>query len=388
MPKKNPSYTNRLNTLTVHVRDTLEPNTTYTIDFGNAIKDVNEGNIMKNFSYIFSTGPALDSLSFHGHVLLAENGEIDTTLTVMLHKESDDSAVRNQRPRYITKLDGKGNFVFKNLPPGTFYIYALEDNSRSYRYIDQTKLFAFADSPILVQKNTNPVTLYAYRSDKPHELSSGTTTGRPNPSDKRLKLQATLKSGGNMDLLQKFSLQFERPLKNFDSSKMHLSTDSTFTPAEDYSWTLDSARKKLTLDYAFVPNTLYHLVLQKDFASDTLGQQLFRPDTITFRTMRNEDYGKLSIRFRNLDLSTNPVLEFVQNGSVLSSFPLTDQVFTQPMFLPGEYELRILYDRNKNGVWDPGHFFGKHEQPELVKPLTTRKYTIRVNYDNEFEINL
>ncbi len=388
VPKRTPNVVNRLNTITVTIKDTLEPNTTYTIDFGNSIKDFDEGNVMKKFTYIFSTGPALDSLSFRGNVIVAETGMVDTMLTVMLHKRGEDSAVRNERPRYISKIDAKGNFVFRNLPPGVFYIYALEDNSRSYRYIDPTKLFAFADSPVVVKTGTPHVTLYAYHGEKPRESSSGSTSGRPSAADKRLKFQTNAKGGGSFDILQKFSLQFERPLRTFDSTKVILSTDTTYTPVTDYTWTRDSTNKKLTLNYSFIENSLYHIVFQKDFASDTLKQQLLRPDTITFRTMRKEDYGKLSIRFRNLNLSTHPVLEFVQNDVVVSTFPLTGEVFSQPLFIPGEYELRILYDRNQNGVWDPGKFFGKHQQPELVKPITTRKYTVKPSWDNDFEINL
>ena len=65
--------------------------------------------------------------------------------------------------------------------------------------------------------------------------------------------------------------------------------------------------------------------------------------------------------------------------------PLTGPAYSEPLFLPGEYELRMLYDRNKNGKWDPGVFFGKHEQPELVKPIE-RKINIKAGVDNNFEI--
>ena len=95
----------------------------------------------------------------------------------------------------------------------------------------------------------------------------------------------------------------------------------------------------------------------------------------------------MSIRFRNLDLSANPVLLFVQNNEIKRSFPLIAPDFSQPLFLPGEYELRILYDSNKNGKWDPGAFFGKHKQPEIVKPVG-RSVTIKPNWENEFEIAL
>jgi Bacterial Ig-like domain len=388
IPKSLPRATNRLNTISIHIRDTLEPNTTYTINFGDAIKDVNEGNIMKGFTYIFSTGPAIDSLSLRGSILLAETGQVDTNLIVMLHKNGEDSAVFRERPRYITKLDGRGNFAFNNLPPGTFYLYALEDNSRSYRYMDNTKLFAFADSPVVLQQNMVAKTLNAYQAIKQKESSSSSaSTGKPNAADRRLKFQTSLKNGNSLDLLEKFSFQFERPLKNFDSTKVGFTADTVFTPLTGYSWSLDSTKKKLTLNYPWVENTVYNLILQKDFAADTLGQQLLRSDTISFKTMKNADYSKLTLRFRNLDFSKNPVLQFIQSGSVVNSIPLASETFSLPMVLPAEYELRILYDTNKNGVWDPGQFYGKHIQPETTKPIS-RKIIVRPNIDNEYEINL
>jgi hypothetical protein len=383
IPKTLPNYLNRLNTVSVTLKDTLEPNTTYTINFGDAIKDVNEGNIMKNFTYVFSTGPAIDSLSFHGNVVLAETGQVDSTLIVLLHKNPADSAVRNERPRYIARLDNKGNFLFKNLPPGTFYVYALKDDSRSYRYLDNSKLFAFADSAVVVQHNTTPKTLYAYQAEKPKEIAASATTGKS--VDKRLKFQTSLKSGNSQDLTQKLSFSFERRLRNFDTSKISFTSDTSYTPVTGYSWSIDSTRKKVVLNYPWTENTPYHLVLQKDFAADTLGQQLLRADTISFKTMKISDYGKLSIRFRNLDFSKNIVIQFVLNGEVAYSFPLTEANFSQSLFLPGEYELRILYDTNKNGVWDPGQFFGKHKQPEIIKPIS-RKVTVRPNWNNEIEI--
>lgn len=384
IPKIQPTYISRLNTVTVTLKDTLEPNTTYTLNFGDAIKDVNEGNIMKDFTYVFSTGPAIDSLSFRGNVIVAESGLVDSTLTVMLHRSPDDSAVVKDRPRYVTKLDKNGNFVFKNLPGGTFYVYALKDDTRSYRYLDNKNLFAFADSPVIVQSNTARKTLYAYAEKQKDNAAAPTTTGKPNAADRRLKFQTNL-DRNTQDITKKFSFTFERPLKNFDSSKINFTSDTTRTPVTGYTWTIDSTNKKVTLNYTWPENTLYRMILQKDFASDTMGLQLLRPDTITFRTLGSSDYGKLSIRFRNLDLSKNPVAQFVLNGQVVFSFPLTSPNFSQPLFTPGEYDLRILYDANKNGVWDPGQFFGIHKQPELVKPIT-RKVVVKANWDNEIEI--
>jgi hypothetical protein len=389
VPANMPNVTRKLNTVTVKLRDTLEPNTTYTINFGNTIKDVNEGNPLKNFTYTFSTGSYIDSLEFTGNVILAETGDIDTTLTILLHKKNIDSALIKEKPRYVAKTDGRGNFRFKNLPTGTFYVYALKDEGGSFRYMNPTQLFAFHDSAVIVGDSTKSVTLYAYagKETKPASPVPSTTDDRNRrQTEKRLKFTTNL-SGDKQDLLEKLMITFETKLKTFDSSKVSFVTDTTYTPLTDYSWELDSTRKILSLDYAWQEGALYHLILEKDFATDSLNQQLLKKDTISFRAKQRSDYGKLTIRFRNLDLSQNPVLLFVQNNDVKKSFPLTSNSFSEELFPPGDYNLRILSDSNKNSVWDPGVFFGKRQQPELVKPVQ-RAVNVKPNWENSFDIDI
>src|SRR4026207_620744 len=83
-PKNDPYIDYKLRTVTIKIRDTLEPNTTYTINLGNAIKDLNENNPFKDYRYVFSTGSVIDSLEFSGKVQAAETGKIDSTLMVFL----------------------------------------------------------------------------------------------------------------------------------------------------------------------------------------------------------------------------------------------------------------------------------------------------------------
>lgn len=384
IPRNNPNVTSRLNTVTVRLRDSLEANTTYTINFGNAIVDVNESNPFRDFTYVFSTGPSLDSLTFGGKVIMAETGEVDSTLIVMLHRTPDDSALVKERPRYMTKLNAEGRFQFKNLPSDTFYVYALKDESRSFRYLNKNVAFAFADSPVIVSQNTPPVTLYAYHEVK--TSPSGTTTTAP-AGERRLKYQASANPDNTHDLLKPFRFTFERPLRNFDTARIQLASDSSYTPIDSITWSLDSTRKIATMGFTWQPGTLYHLIIQKDFATDTLGQQLLKADTISFTTRTPADYGLLSLRFRNLDLSVNPVLQFVQGDQLIASYPLTISTFSRDLFPPGEYKLRILLDENGNGTWDPGEFFRTRRQPELVKPIQ-RTINVRKNVKNEVEVQL
>src|SRR6185369_14572613 len=270
VPKEEPEIESKLRTLIIRLKDSLEANTTYTLNFGNAIRDINEGNIARNFIYIFSTGRTFDSLTLSGKVRLAVNGKVDTTIIVMLHKNGDDSAVVNEKPRYLTRLDSSGNFRFRNLPSGTFYIYALQDQGNSHRYQSEKQLFAFADSSITLQNNNKPVLLYAYaeQSSTTAPVSSRPQiTGKTKPggkdSEKRLKFQ-TNASTGQLDLLDSLVITFEQPLKTLDTSLVHFSTDSTFVPLTNYHFLTDSTQKKLILQYNWKENTQYNLILEKD----------------------------------------------------------------------------------------------------------------------------
>ena len=390
-PASPPSFQAKLRTLTVRLEDTLEANTTYTINFGEAIKDVNEGNVLRNFSYTFSTGPALDSLTFSGNVLVAETGKVDTNMVAVLYRNLEDSAVVRDRPRYLVKLDRTGRFRFNNLPAGTFALYAFGD-ANSRRYPGRNQLFAFADSPIVVRSGAAPVTLNAFRETPtapPGTPGIGTPGGGPGRqrggTDNRLVFTANAQ-GAPLDLLSNYVLTFEQPLSTYDSTRLSLTTDTTFQ-ATTYTTTLDSTRKRLTVQSTWKPGTRYNLVLDQAFAEDTLGRRLLKSDTLFFTTRRAEEYASLSLRIRNIDVTQNPVLQFVQNGVVVRSGVIRDGRFTEPLFLPGDYELRILYDRNGNGKWDSGQFFGEKRQPELVRPVE-RRINVKANFDNEIEIGL
>lgn len=395
-PATNPIIDYKLNTVTVKLKDTLDANTTYTINFGKAIKDFNEGNVMQGFSYTFSTGPYIDSLELRGKVILAETGKTDSTVIVMLHTKGDDSVVIKEKPRYIAKLNSNGEFVFKNLPPKTFYIYALKDEGGTKRYLSGKQLFAFADKPVVMQSSVAPLTLYAYTEEQAPAASAASTSGLNignkgkklggETTDKRLKFQTSL-SNGQQDLLTPFTLKFEQPLRLFDTSKIKLYTDSTFNTVSSYAFVKDSTSKNILLNITWKENTLYHIILNKDFADDSSGKKLLKTDTLSFTTKKLADYGSLKLTLRNLETAKNPVLQFVLNNVLYKSFPLTGNVFTEKVFLPGEYELRILYDDNKNGKWDAGEFFGKHKQPERVKPVE-RRITVKPGWDNEVEIDI
>ena len=153
--------------VTVEFRDTLKPNTTYTIDFGDAIADNNEGNQLENFIYTFSTGPVLDTLMVSGMVLGAEDLEPATGYYVGLHSNLSDTAFIKTRFDRIAKVDKDGRFVIGGLAPGQYRIYALEDKDGDMAWSSPDESLAFYDAII------EPTTEYAVATDTIYNLLNG-----------------------------------------------------------------------------------------------------------------------------------------------------------------------------------------------------------------------
>ena len=380
LQKSNPVINFNFKTVNIKFKDTLLPNTTYSINFGNAIKDLNEGNPLKDFTYTFSTGNVIDSLSLSGKVILAESGKIDSTLIALLYRNATDSAVLKTRPAYIAKVKGDGSFRFNNLPPDSFRVYALKDGDGGKTYNSKTETFAFLDSQVVVSSKTPMVNLYAFEEVKNFENKSITKSA----VEKRLRYTNNL-SALIQDLLQPLQLVFNNAIKKFDESKIIL-IDTNNLPVKNTTFTFDSTRKKMDIKAPWQPGTDYSLVIPKDAIQDSAGNNLFRSDTLRFTTKNMEDYGTILIRFKNLDISKHPVLQFMDGDNVKNAYPIKATEWSNKMFPPGEYDIRILYDDNNNGIWDPGNYL-KKLQPEKAVTLP-QKLSIRANWDNEREIIL
>ncbi len=121
--------------IVVELKDSLKENTTYTVDFSNAIKDNNEGNMMGNYTYSFSTGEEIDTMQVGGYVLDAETLEPIESMLAGLYAVADtiteDTSIIKQfhtEPMLrVARTDATGHFSIKGVKPGEYRIYALKD---------------------------------------------------------------------------------------------------------------------------------------------------------------------------------------------------------------------------------------------------------------------
>src|SRR5476651_1911011 len=140
-PAKLPDYKKRKKSIIITLKDSLEKNTTYVINFGKSIADVNEGNILKNFTYVFATGSHIDSLSISGSVINTITQEREKDATVMLFSLKQDSVLfGKKKPTIYTSTDTAGNFTLNNLHVDDYRIYALKETSPNKIYDNDNEL--------------------------------------------------------------------------------------------------------------------------------------------------------------------------------------------------------------------------------------------------------
>ncbi|MFZ9589310.1 MAG: hypothetical protein ACO28V_06225, partial [Chitinophagaceae bacterium] len=208
--------------------------------------------------------------------------------------------------------------------------------------------------------------------------------GTKRTDDKRLRFSNNF-DGGRQDLLSDLVFTTEHPLKKFDTTKVRL-TDFAYQNITNYTIKLDSTQKKITLATPWKEGTKYNLIIEKDFATDTLDNSILKTDTLDFTAKREADYGSIDLKVENIDSSIHPIVFLTKNTKTYLKQSLEKNRYRIKLFEPGDYEVKILFDNNKNGKWDTGDYW-KKIQPEKVvarkKPIS-----IRANWDNEILIDL
>ena len=130
--------------IAVVLKDSLKANTTYTVDFSDAIVDHTEGNPMGNYTYSFSTGDNIDTLEVSGYVLNAEDLEPVKGILVGLYSDLSDTIFTKEPMIRVSRTDSRGHFVVRGVAPGTYRAYALQDADGNFVYSQKSEMLAFS----------------------------------------------------------------------------------------------------------------------------------------------------------------------------------------------------------------------------------------------------
>jgi uncharacterized protein (DUF2141 family) len=273
----------------------LKDSTTYSFNFQDAIKDLNEGNVLEDYRFVFSTGPVLDSLTVNGNVYYAENLEVPEKSFVMMHREMADSAVKKRLPDYISIIDHNGYFRIDNVKPGFYRLYALNDADNNRRYNLKDEEFAFMSTPLEVTADSNwlPVVKDTAKVIKP---PVALTSAQRN---QQKKIQDTIVLTGKNKLMMFTEAPAARYLKSSERKQKYQleyvlslppdSLDFSFEipDVESNSYFIEKTRQKDTMMVWLTDTALYGqnqiTTYLKYPSTDSVGLIGYKKDTVLLR---------------------------------------------------------------------------------------------------------
>lgn len=325
-PKKKPEIKSKLRMLTIDWinKDSLTPNTTYIVNLGDAVTDLNEGNVFKDFKYVFSTGDYLDSLEIRGKLIDARTGLPDSTALVMLYTNLKDSVVTLEKPLYYTRCKGDGSFTFENLPADTFKVFALKDGNGDLKYNGGDEPIAFLKNAIPLDSSISGILLSLFNENEPKEKEE-----KKEEKKKKGDLTYTTSLSSRLqDLKKPLVFTFNHSLKLLNKEAFTLQEDTTHKEIpfklvqdtlfkeeikvnidsalnRDTTITRDTIIKKVNIEYDWKEDMQYRLLIDSAFATDDRDSVYAKTDTLTFKTKLKSDYGELILTFDTSAISKN-----------------------------------------------------------------------------------
>lgn len=449
--------TNASKVITIKIKDTLQPNTTYSFNFGQSIADNNEGNAINQFKYIFSTGPYIDSLSISGQIKDAYEKNVDNFVSVMLYEVNDtfkDSVIYKQSPRYITStLDSLRTFKLENLKAGKYLLMALKDKGVNNRFNPKDDKIGFIkhyitvpndtvfelelfketlplkvlkpiqasgnrlylpydgkqnfkiSKPKIVLKNHNEVlesivTQFPKKDSlqvwyKPIKVDSlSMEVSAPNydkkytfkiKDQKKDTLNITAVQSGILNFRDRFTLETATPLVKFDKSKIKLINKDSI--AIDFTTEYNEFEQKLYVDFKKEPLEKYKFTFLPGALTDFYDKT---NDTLVYKLTTKEysDYGNLVLNLQNV--KRFPIIIEATNakGDIVyaSDYSEGKTKIEFNTLLPDKFTIRIIYDDNKNKIYDSGSYLKRTYAEEVFYYQTS--VDVRTNWDVDQAIDL
>ena len=152
--------------LVIKLKSELNPNTTYSLNFGNAISDITENNVFPNYKYVFSTGDYIDSLSYSGTVINAFDKSAKENIYVLLYDQFEDSVPLKELPRYVALTNKKGEFSITNIASGQYKLFAINDINSNYLFDLPNEEIGFDSEIIKIEASDTNNLVYLFEEEK------------------------------------------------------------------------------------------------------------------------------------------------------------------------------------------------------------------------------
>ena len=379
--------------ITVQFNDTLIPNTTYTIDFADAIEDNNESNKLQGFTYSFSTGNVLDTLQISGMVLSADALEPQQGMLVGVYSNLADSALSTLPLERVAKTDDRGRFSIQGLAPGEYRLFAVADVDNDYKRANPEEAMAFYDftlTPTAERVNAIDTVFDLLTGDVDTVLNRERTRFLPNDI-----LLRSFESDYKSQFLQKYERVDSTRLRFIFNAPSETLPEISPVNVEGYKdwWTLERSAKNDTLTYWLNPATLVATdslqIAATYFRTDSAQNLTLATDTLKFFTQRPKvTKKKEKKKKKDEEADTIPVkipalgFKMISQSTQEVNLPLIME-FDTPLnrFDTTAFHLEMMVDT----VWAP---VPKAWKPEHVDSLNPRTFKIEYPWEYATEYRL
>ena len=440
-----PEITQKGKSVIIELPDSLREETTYTINFGNAITDLNEGNILENFVFVFSTGDELDSIRINGTVIDAVTLKPADDLWVMLYKTGEDSAVYKRKPDYIARTNKDGKWSISFLPADSFNVVALKDENVNFLYDQEGELFGWLDEPIFTGDQTTEIpailifpvekrtvvrevihvvpgwmkivvdaplpkpmpsllppidtsfsmwdgdTLHVWYN--PQRNYSGYVVLQDDSTLVRASSQASVATrsvalkpvSGRLKPGGKAVFTLQTPIANIDTNLILVQHDTFGRIPVTIERDSINARQ-FSLSAPWQPETRYPVMFLPGAITDYWGRV---NDTIRQSVVvsSDEQFGDLFITVDGLDSTKQYLIYLMEGARIVDTFITVNSVVAVHVkrgLLPYGYTIEVVQDENRNGIWDTGSY-ARRRQPEKKMIFIPDK--LRAGWEQEVKLS-
>ena len=434
---ESPIISQKGKSLYLDLNENLSPNSTYTFNFGKGIADYHEGNILKDFSLVFSTGNELDSLTLTGQIQSCPLKTLPKEVIIGIYQKDSlqrDSTIFQQKPDYFTLAQENGTFQIKHIRAGTFELIAFEDLNANYQYDGATEQIAFYDSLISIgdttefylslfqekpelkllesRVNKNGRIHWVYNqtidsviinSDSDtkflHSIKNDSLLVWPlnYPTDSfyisskvasrldsiLVKPDSLLKQKVNLSSSSQFlkesaslKIQSDAPILAIDTGRIHLIADSNRI---DYK--VSYTDFELIFDFIHNTNQTFNLILYEGAVLSTYGN---RNDSINISVYSKEESALAALKINLLHTSGNYFIDILKGEEIINRIKAGEELIFKEL-LPSKYQLRLTLDSNNDGKWTAGDYF---ENSQLEKVIYYKEeLKLRANWELEIDFN-